>query len=205
MNKLTLLGAAAGAALALSAGPAAAQSWDERHDDLMAMIDEGVRDGDLGPVEAARLRDELDNLITLEARYSVGGYSSYEMGELDRLYDGLTADVQAELDLAPARYGWYGGPGWTDNRGVWISIDRRRAQLERRIDRAIDNGRLTPAEAIRLRTEFDRIASLEARYRYGGLSAFERADLDRRFDRLANLIQMEARDSQRRYGFGYGF
>ncbi|MFC3079289.1 hypothetical protein ACFODL_14420 [Phenylobacterium terrae] len=204
MKKLTLLSAVAGSALALSAGAAAAQTWGDRHEELMEMIDEGVREGDLGPAEAERLREELHDIASLEARYSVGGFSSFEARELDRLYDGLTAEVHAEIDMAPARYGWFGGPGWTDSRGTWISIDRRRDQLERRIDRAIDRGRLTPAEAVRLRAEFNRIASLEARYRLGGLSGWERADLDRRFDRLADLIRLEARDGQRLYGFGYG-
>src|SRR5687768_12933882 len=46
MKKLTLLTAVAGSALALSAAAAAAQTWDDRHDDLMEMIDAGVRNGD---------------------------------------------------------------------------------------------------------------------------------------------------------------
>lgn len=46
------------------------------------------------------------------------------------------------------------------------------------------------------------IARLEARYRVNGLNPRERADLDRRFDRLEMRIAREVRD--RDYGQGYG-
>jgi hypothetical protein len=41
-------------------------------------------------------------------------------------------------------------------------------------------------------------------YRANGLTNWERADLDRRFDRLSQRIRMEARDDDR-YGYGYGY
>lgn len=114
-----------------------------------------------------------------------------------------TIALTAGAASAQPREGWYGGPGWTDNRGSWMSINHRQDQLERRIERGLRNGRLTPAEATRLRAEFRQIARLERRYRVNGLSGWERADLDRRFDRLAMAIRMEGRD--RDYGYGYGY
>ena len=96
------------------------------------------------------------------------------------------------------------GPGhWQDGQGRWMNVNQRQAQLDRRIDMGVRNGQLTRSEAVRLRSEFRDIARLEHRYRANGLSNWERADLDRRFDRLASEIRWERRDGQR-YGYGYG-
>ncbi|MDP3173886.1 MAG: hypothetical protein Q8M88_05575 [Phenylobacterium sp.] len=97
---------------------------------------------------------------------------------------------------------WDGDRGWRDDRGGWMNINARQAQLDNRIDRGVRQGRLTRAEAQRLRAEFYQIARLENRYRAGGLSNWERADLDRRFDRLSAQIRYEGRDND--YGHGYG-
>jgi Spy/CpxP family protein refolding chaperone len=84
----------------------------------------------------------------------------------------------------------------------WQPINQRQAQLERRIDRGVQRGDLTRSEANRLHREFRDLARLEGRYRYNGLNMRERADLDRRFDRLAAQIRFERND--RDYGYGYG-
>jgi hypothetical protein len=42
---------------------------------------------------------------------------------------------------------------------------------------------------------------MENSYRRGGLTVRERADLDRRFDLLAQHIRWERRDGDRRYGY----
>ena len=47
------------------------------------------------------------------------------------------------------------------------------------------------------------IARLEHRYRRDGLSQWERADLDRRFDRLSYQIRDERRDRDNRYTYNY--
>jgi hypothetical protein len=86
------------------------------------------------------------------------------------------------------------------DRDHWTSINQRQSQLDRRIDRGIRNGQLTRREAVRLRDEFHDIARLEQRYRRNGLSGWERADLDRRFDRLSARIRWDRRDGQR-YGW----
>jgi hypothetical protein len=198
MKLITLTLAAS--AVALSAGAASAQVWDsvsnrlERLDDR---IDAGVRDGDLTRAEASRLRADFYDLARLEDRYRIGGLSSWERSDLERRYERLAMRVRFQRN--DVEDGWYGGRGWTDNRGAWVSINRRQAQLDRRIDVGLRNGGLTPVEAARLRAEFERIAQMEARYRYGGLTLAERRDLDRRFDRLAAEIRWERRDSQ--YGY----
>jgi hypothetical protein len=84
----------------------------------------------------------------------------------------------------------------------YVSIDQRMAQLDRRIDRGVRDGSLSRREAYRLRSEFQQIARLQARYRADGLNGWERADLDRRFDILSNEIRAERHDQ---YGYGYGY
>jgi len=77
----------------------------------------------------------------------------------------------------------------------WQNINQRQAQLDQRIDVGVRNGSLTRSEAARLRDDFRDLARLEARYRASnGLSYNERADLDRRFDRLSAQIRYERRD-----------
>ncbi len=87
--------------------------------------------------------------------------------------------------------------GWNN----WQPINARQANLDRRIDQGIRNRSLTRAEATRLRGEFRQIARLESRYRQGGLSNWERRDLDRRFDALSARVRYERndRDDRRRY------
>ncbi len=81
-------------------------------------------------------------------------------------------------------------------------INQRQDQLERRIDMGLRNGSLTRSEAYRLRAELRDTERLEHRYRRNGLSGWERADLDRRFDRISSQVRYERHD--RDYGYGYG-
>ena len=85
-----------------------------------------------------------------------------------------------------------------DSGRGWQSINARQANLERRIMVGVRNGALSRREATTLRAAFRQIAQLEARYRRGGLSAWERQDLDRRFDRLSNQVREERRDNNNR-------
>jgi len=86
------------------------------------------------------------------------------------------------------------------NQANWQNINQRQANLDRRIDRGIQTGALSRREAGRLRGEFNALARLEQNYRRGGLTQWERADLDRRFDRLAAQIRYERRDNDNRRG-----
>jgi hypothetical protein len=83
----------------------------------------------------------------------------------------------------------------------WQSINHRQATLDRRIDQGVRSGELTRAEAVRVRDQFRDLARLEAQYRHSGrgLTRAERADLDRRFDRLSDRVYAQKHDVQRRY------
>ena len=84
----------------------------------------------------------------------------------------------------------------------WQAINQRQASIDQRIDQGIRSGSLTQQEGIQLRGEFRAIANLEADYRrtQGGLSAGERADLDRRFDQLARRVYAQKQDWQSQGG-----
>jgi hypothetical protein len=83
----------------------------------------------------------------------------------------------------------------------WQSINQRQANQFERIDRGIQNGVLTRAEANRIRAQFAALNTLERDYRRSnGLSTRERRDLDRRFDALSQRIQTQKRDRQDRRG-----
>ena len=79
-------------------------------------------------------------------------------------------------------------------RGV-DNINARQAQIEQRIEFGQRSGRLTFAEARQLQSQMRNINFLEARYRQGGLNFNERADLDRRLDRVSFDLQAQLADN----------
>ena len=81
-----------------------------------------------------------------------------------------------------------------DRGGSWQNISQRKYQLDRRIDRGERNGSLSRREATRLRFDLDALVHLERSYLRGGLSYRERAELDRRYDRLSFQVREERRD-----------
>jgi hypothetical protein len=193
MKTFTILAAAS--VLALSAGAASAQGWmsiNQRQANLDARIDAGVRSGDLTRQEAVTLRSDFRAVSNLEATYRRNGLSNWERTDLDRRFDALSNRIRFERHDRDDRQG-----------NGWMNINQRQANLDRRIDQGIRTGKITRAEAYRLRADFQTIARLENRYRANGLSNWERTDLDRRFDTLSARIRIEANDSNR-YGAGYG-
>lgn len=190
MRKLTLALAATTALTFGAAGAANAQTWMpmvERQSMVEDRIAAGLATGDLTESEARMLRSDMYALVALEGSYLRGGLSWRERRDLDRRY----ATLHDRLEFAMA-----------DRDGVALaSLEERKLRLDRRIEQGLRSGQLTEAEAERLRDEFDDIADLEARYRVDGVSAWERADLDRRFDRLAAEIGDERTDADREYGW----
>jgi hypothetical protein len=189
MKKLTLA-LAATTALTLAAGAAQAQVWTpmvERQSMIEDQIEAGLASGEITGPEARMLRSDMYALTALEGRYRMNGLSYRERRELDRRF--------AELDHR-MRFALADGDG-----PLLASMADREADLERRIDQGLRSGQLTAAEAQDLRDEFEAIARVEARYRLDGLSTWERADLDRRFDRLAADIRLQRTDPDRVYGY----
>jgi hypothetical protein len=94
----------------------------------------------------------------------------------------------------PRHYEDRGGRYEQDRGGSWQNISQRKYQLDRRIDRGERNGSLSRREASRLRFDLDALVYLERSYMRGGLSHRERAELDRRYDRLSFQVREERRD-----------
>lgn len=93
------------------------------------------------------------------------------------------------------RYEQDRGGRWDNDRGGgWQNISQRKYNLDRRIDRGERSGSLSRREASRLRRELNDLVYLERSYLRGGLSFRERAELDRRYDRLSFQIREERRD-----------
>lgn len=80
----------------------------------------------------------------------------------------------------------------------WDPINSRIERLDTRIDRGISRGDLTRREAALLRRDLNGVAQLEYRYVRNGLTRAEQADLNRRFDVLAQRIRYERRDPEQR-------
>lgn len=74
------------------------QSINQRQRNIDARIDAGVRDGSLSRREASRLRREFNQIASLEADYrrSGAGLSMNERRDLDRRFDMLSRQVQAQ-------------------------------------------------------------------------------------------------------------
>ena len=90
------------------------------------------------------------------------------------------------------------GPAYQQNHGGWQSISQRKYNLDRRIDRGVQTRQLSWREASRLKTELNALVRLEASYTRGGLSQWERTDLDRRYDRLSRQVREERNDRDNR-------
>lgn len=192
MRKL-FIGLLAATALSAVAVPAMAQPWrgiNERQAELDRRIDNGVRRGCLTRSEATRLRSEFRRIALLEGTYrrSGGGLNAWERQDLDRRLDRLNQDIRRQCRDDDDRWDRPGLP--------WENINQRQRRLDDRIDRGVRRGCLSRREADRLRAEFRRIAALEATYRRsgGGLNAWERRDLDQRFDRLGADIRRQCND-----------
>ena len=115
----------------------------------------------------------------------------------------LAAVASAALPAAAQSYGpshHARPPVHQAGYGNWSSINARQAGLDRRIDQGVRTGQLSRREATRLRGEFNGLLRLEANYRRGGLTAWERTDLDRRFDRLSAQVRNERHDRDNRRG-----
>ncbi len=160
-------------------------SWtsiDQRQADLDARIDAGVRDGSLSRNEASQLRADFQMLARMEADYRRNGLTSAERADLDRRFDMLSERIRDDRRDGDVR------------DGDWTSIDQRQANLDARIDAGVRDRSLSQAEAASLRSDFQMLVRMEADYRRNGLTAAERADLDRRFDDLSQRIRAERRD-----------
>ncbi len=107
------------------------------------------------------------------------------------------AVASAALPAAAQSYDRHGpsrGHGYEQDYRGWNSISQRKYNLDRRIDQGIRNHQLSRREASRLQDELNSLVRLERSYMRGGLTRWEREDLDRRYDRLSAKVRYERND-----------
>jgi hypothetical protein len=107
-------------------------------------------------------------------------------------------------------YGPGYGPGYgraydVDYGRGYGDINRREREIAFRIERGQRDGSMNWREARRMRWQLARIEDLEQRYRFDGLSGWERADLNRRLDRLSFQLHAERHDGDSGSGSGRGW
>ena len=99
-----LIALMAGGALAATALPALAQSYDpgiaQREDNIRARIDDGVSSGDLSYGQAARLRGELREIVDLDARYQDDGMSDWQAHDLNSRLSLLAARLNHDVNVS---------------------------------------------------------------------------------------------------------
>jgi hypothetical protein len=136
-----------------------------------ARLDTDVRSGRLSSGEANRLRDDYDDLVQLEARYTADGrVTTQERADLIARYREFSQRVEA---------------GGSDYSGGRPSVADGRVEFEARVDAAVRNRRLTRTEGTRLKADYQALIRVETGYlRDGRLTAQERDDLDSRLDAL---------------------
>ena len=134
-------------------------------------LDTDVRSGRLSSTEARRLRDDYDDLVQLEARYTADGrVTTQERADLVAQYREFSQRVEA------------GGSDYGSGR---TSVADGRTDFDARVDTGVRNRRLTRTEGNRLKSDYQDLIRVETGYlRDGRLTAQERDDLDSRLDAL---------------------
>jgi hypothetical protein len=101
--------------------------------------------------------------------------------------------------FVPVQYSADRSSNWDDRSA---NINEREARLRARIERGVNDGRITNREA---RILYRQLASIEAKERTfksdGRISYREDAELKRDLDRLADNVRVQARDEERRYSY----
>lgn len=157
--------------------------FERRRPQLDARIDAAVRDGSLSRNEADDMRREYDDIVRLEARYSVNGQmSTQQRSDLRSRYRALSQRVGGQTA------GQGGGQTGYANDGNWLPVAQQNSQFEQRLATGLRNRSISQAEVTRLRTEWRDLAQVEARYQYNGIDAREQADLWDRYNAIDNRI-----------------
>ncbi|MET4682427.1 hypothetical protein [Brevundimonas faecalis] len=113
----------------------------------------------------------------------------------------VTAVASTALPAAAQSYDRHGpsrGHGYEQDYRGWNPISQRKHNLERRIDRGVHTRQLSYREASRLKDELNGLVRLERNYMRGGLTRWERQDLNRRYDSLSAKVRYERRDNDGR-------
>ncbi len=160
-----------------------------------ARLDAGIRDGSIDRYAATDLRADYQALVQLEARYAADGrMTTQERAELGRQYQELSQRVDQ------GDTGYDNGGGYDDR---WEPLIDARADFDARLDAQQRARRLTRAEVLRLRADYQALIQIETGYQRGGIDAREQADLQLRLDDLNRRVG-DNYDSGNGGGYGQG-
>jgi hypothetical protein len=165
--------------------PLVATDVDARQSDLDRRIASGITSGRLTPQEAVELQREYERIATLESTMRSSGNL-------------LTYEESAHLSLDLERLASRIERALHEPNQSWLGIAAVQTGLSRRIADARASGRLTAAEAQILRSEFDRLAAIDASQRAtaDGLTASEAVLLSIDFQRLSARIDRTLHDRE---------
>lgn len=167
----------------------------------------GWRWSALRPVDCRSSITNRDGVLTCTgARATVGDLYPDNSG-----YNGQTQTQAAPGGVIGALLGAVFGDTFGDNRRVEDDYNQgrrplyeRRADLDARIDAGVRDGSLSRTEATRLRSDYNGLVELEARYAADGrLTTQERDDLRNRYQALSQRVGEDRRDGDG-YDSGYG-
>ena len=175
------------------------QTFAQRQTSFSQRIDAGLRSGSLTRGDADRMRADFNMLVNLENQYRATrpGLTEAEADDLARRYETLSQRLSIAMNDDGRGRG--GGDGNARN------MDVRRAQLDRQIDRALANRRLTTVAARDLHRDTAGLVRLESQYRASapGITRAEHAELDRRADAIeVRIPDRRAGDNNRGNGRG---
>lgn len=148
-------------------------------------ITSGYASGALSPTDRTNFMSEYERIKNAEQTYRSSGdmLSTDEalilVADLNKLFTQVEAEAKQNVVALP-------------------NLEKRRTELEDRINKGLTTGYLTVNEARMLRADLDRIAAEEEKDRRsdGGLSYGESIDLALQLERLASRIERQMRDQQ---------
>lgn len=133
--------------------------------------------------------------IALAGSLAAGAAGAQSMTLQTADHDRFIAPTQVQYYRGPVQYRY-------SNADVRSSpaIDEREQRLQFRINRGVENGRLTHEEANRLFRQLQRIQARERDFMADGrLQHWEERELVRDLDRMADNMRRQLRDEDRRY------
>ena len=165
--------------------------FEQRRPGLEARIDTAVRQGSLTRNDADQIRREYNDIVRLEAQYSVDGNVSQQQ----------RSDLRARYRALSQRVGG-GGPGVNAGQGYdqdnyrddeqWQPLESHYRDFERQVDTGLRNRQLTQSEAAQLRSDWRNLAQTEANYQRGGIDNREQADLWARYNNIEERLNGRA-------------
>jgi len=156
---------------------------DKRVAELQRRIDAGKRSGQLTADETYRLQTALNRIKEKIARYRADGFmTGSERTQLNEMLTTMEERIREERS--------------DDEAARKDALEKRVAELQKRIDAGVKAGQLTRDEASRLQTALNRIKEKDVQYRSDGyLANEERISLNQMLNMMEERIRYERNDS----------